>query len=188
MNPDSNASEIYPPFEKWFASLDSDTRAKAERMISRMKELGAEDAEGWVRSEIEGGIPQMARYIFLRRVWSEINGWEADLGSMYERVHAEGERNPEGYFAKASGAMERMRAAGVSLEDVSCITKMAAYEAMFGLIQVIDDGGDPDAGDDLPGWALIEIGPDGEDTGRNVDALHESILEVLPAEEERKYL
>ena len=157
-------------------------------MISRMKELGAEDAEGWVRSEIEEGIPQIARSLFLRRVWREMNGWGANIGSMDELIHAEGERSPEGYFAKASKAIERMRAAGVSLEDVSCIAKMAAYEAMFSLIQVIDDGGDPDAGDDLPGWALIEIGPDGEDTGRNVDALHESILEVLPAEDERKYL
>ncbi len=91
-------------------------------------------------------------------------------------------------LAKAAVAMEKMLRAGINLEDISRVARVGVYETMFGLIQAIDEGGDPDAGDDLPGWALIEISPEGEATGRIVDALHESILELLPTEDEEKYL
>lgn len=30
-------------------------------------QLGARDAESWVRSQIDAGIPQLARYFFLRQ-------------------------------------------------------------------------------------------------------------------------
>ena len=46
---------------------------------------------------------------------------------------------------------------------------------------VIDEGYDPDAPHDSPGWALIETSSDSEAiTGRAVGSLHESLLEVDP--------
>jgi hypothetical protein len=62
---------------------------------------------------------------------------------------------------------------------------VAAYEAMLSLVQVIDNGGDPEAGDGLPGWVLVEVDANGEGTGRVVDALHESMFDFGPEGDER---
>ena len=46
---------------------------------------------------------------------------------------------------------------------------------------VIDEGYDPDAPHDSPGWALSETSADSETiTGRAVGGLHESLLQVDP--------
>ena len=46
---------------------------------------------------------------------------------------------------------------------------------------VIDEGYDPDAPHDSPGWALTETSADSETiTGRAVGGLHESLLQVDP--------
>ena len=166
--------------EDWLSSLPPTARAKAQKLIERMKELGAPDAEEWVRSEVTEDIPQVARFLILRRLWREMDMWRDDADTLLKHVLAEAERNPDGYFADAGRAIQKMLAAGIEIEDIARVARMAAYEAMFSLVQVIDDGGDPDSGDDLPGWALAEIDANGEGTGRVVDALHESILELNP--------
>ena len=33
------------------------------------KIAGASDPEAWARSEVEEGIPQLARFLFLRQAW-----------------------------------------------------------------------------------------------------------------------
>jgi hypothetical protein len=171
--------------EDWLSSLTPTIRTKAQKMIERMKELGALDAEEWVESEITEDIPQMARFLILRCLWSEMDMWRDDTDNLLKHVLAEAERNPKGYFAEAGRAIQRMLAAGVAVEDIGCVARVAAYEGMLSLVQVIDNGGDPEAGDDLPGWALVEVDANGEGTGRVVDALHESIFEFGPEGDER---
>jgi hypothetical protein len=34
--------------------------------------LGAPDPAGWARSEVEEGIPRLARYLFLRQAWQQV--------------------------------------------------------------------------------------------------------------------
>ena len=38
------------------------------------RKLGAEDPEDWARSQIREGIPQLARFLFLREAWRSIGG------------------------------------------------------------------------------------------------------------------
>ena len=165
----------------WLDSLDSETRAKAQRMIERMKELGAPDAEEWVESEITEDIPQMVRFLVLRRLWEEIDSWHDNTSVRVQYQVAEAEKNPKGYFADAGLAMKRMIEAGVDLEDIGRVARMVAYEAIFHVLNVIDEGSDPDAGDDLPNWALIELNAEGEATRRFIEGLHESILSLDPS-------
>jgi hypothetical protein len=54
------------------------------------------------------------------------------------------------------------------------------FDAVSSVITVIDEGYDPDAPDNAPGWALAETGSGGDVTGRRVSGLHESLLEVDP--------
>jgi hypothetical protein len=36
------------------------------------EKLGAGDADGWARSQLEENIPQLARFLFLRQAWRAI--------------------------------------------------------------------------------------------------------------------
>jgi hypothetical protein len=57
---------------------------------------------------------------------------------------------------------------------------MVAYESMFAVLERIDEGCDPEVGDDLPGWLLVETDAEGEPTQRQI-GLHESFLSLDPS-------
>ncbi|MFF1449779.1 hypothetical protein ACFVYF_16790 [Streptomyces sp. NPDC058274] len=46
---------------EWLAHLPKDKQDAAGELRDRFEDLGAEDAEGWARSEISEHIPQFAR-------------------------------------------------------------------------------------------------------------------------------
>lgn len=54
------------------------------------------------------------------------------------------------------------------------------FDAVSNVIMTIDEGYDPDAPDNAPGWTLVETDSDGNATGRQVGGLHESLLAVDP--------
>jgi len=145
----------------WLESLADADRRKAEALRDRFAELGAEDPEGWAKSEIVEDIAQQARFVFLRSLWREaIDGWAAGL-----------ERLPSG---------RRLLEGGAERSDLEKLARVAAYEAVFTVLNRLDEGHDPDAPVDSPGWSLLERAGD-DLTGRPVDGLHESILTLDPS-------
>jgi hypothetical protein len=49
------------------------TEAKAlKKLTARFKSLGIDDPESWARSEIQEGIPQLGRAVFLRALWDAV--------------------------------------------------------------------------------------------------------------------
>jgi hypothetical protein len=149
-----------------------------------MTDLGAPDPEGWVKSEIEENIPQVARFLVLRTMWTRlINGYIGDT-SWLERWAARAEARPHEPFADAGHAIRRMLAAGAAPEDLTQFARAVAYEAVFGTIEIIDEGYDPDLidpGNLAPGWVLIENDTEGQPTHRQVGGLHESLLSLDPS-------
>jgi hypothetical protein len=69
---------------------------------------------------------------------------------------------------------KRLLDAGADRNDLVRVARAAAYEAVFTAVWAIDEGHDPDAPDDCPGWRLMETEPDCHPTGRVVGGLHES--------------
>jgi hypothetical protein len=139
-------------------------------LVARMRDLGVEDPEGWAQSELQGDIPQEARWLILRRIWAEcIDGWTADDLS-------------------AVPAARRAVDAGAAPEDVVRAMRAAAYEAAFGVLALIDEGYDAEAPADAPGWRLNEVrfdeAEDGLPSGRVVAGLHESVLSADPSARE----
>ncbi len=64
----------------------------------------------------------------------------------------------------------------VFLDRVRRIVAEAATpeDAAREILAALDEGHDPEASDDSPGWALVEVDPDtGEETGRDLVGLHE---------------
>lgn len=125
----------------------------------RMRQLGAQDPEGWASSELDEDIAQEARWLVIRQIRAAVTWTDARL-SAYPEVAA-------------------LVDAGVDQELVLAAVREVAREAAFAALDVIDAGEDPDAPDNSPGWVLLEVRSDaeGEDflTGRDVGGLHESL-------------
>ena len=94
----------------------------------------------------------------------------------------EAERDQTGFFADAGGALRRLRGLGATPEDLGRVARYVAYSSVFGTLNTIDSGEDPELGDEYPGWALMETShPDEAVTGRDVGGLHESLLSMDPS-------
>lgn len=132
-------------------------------LTRRMSELGAPDPASWARSEINDNIPQQARYLFLRNIWPQLIDRYADE-SVIRRLPA----------------TARLLDAGASMADLAQALRSVAYETAFAVVDRVDEGYDPDAPVDSPGWRLMET--DAERlTGRAVGGLHESLLSLDPS-------
>ncbi|MER6445373.1 hypothetical protein [Streptomyces venezuelae] len=149
----------------YLAGLDEERRLAALALQERFAELGADEPQGWALSQMAEGIPQMARYLVLRRLWSEaVNQWE------------------EPSSIDAIPAANRLLAAGADRSDLARVARAAAFEAIASALNVLDEGYASDLDDDsLPGWSLQETTGDGSPTGRSIGGLHESLLETDPS-------
>jgi hypothetical protein len=135
-------------------------------LVQRMRELGADDPEGWAQSELREDIPQEARWLILRQLWPKcVNTWTAETINEVPAAH-------------------RAIAAGADPEDLILAMRAAAYGAVHAALYVID-GPDIAAPPDAPGWSLMEVRYDDLDeeleTGRRIGGLHESILSADPS-------
>lgn len=98
-----------------------------------------------------------ARDELLRLAWDAVRGWTAEsVGNV-----------PAG---------QRAVEAGAAPADVATAMMAAAYEAVFSLLSVLDEGADPDSdADSQPSWAVVTV-PKGE----RLDGLHEEVLMADP--------
>jgi hypothetical protein len=148
----------WPTWDEWLATLPLDVRDSAISLAARFEELGAPDSEVWVRSEISENIPQLARFMILRSLWREaISPW-MDVGALNDLA-----------------AARRLIDAGADPHDVLLVARAGAYDAVAAAVGVLDEGGDPDAGENAPGWHLVETDAECNPTGRDIGGLHESL-------------
>lgn len=164
-----------------FAGMAPDERRRAEALAGRFSDLGADEPEQRAASEVRDGIPQLAAFLLLRRLWRDAERWGEAPAAWFGPAPAEpAPDDPEHPYEPAAQAVARALAAGVHPDDLKRIARAFVYDAYFSAVHAIDEGFDPDAGEDLPGWILAEVGPDGAGTGRAVVGLHELLLTMAP--------
>ncbi len=99
---------------------------------------------------------------FLQQCWTQtING--AMQEHWIDNVVREAEKQPEAPFADLGYALRRLLSIGASRRDLSLIYRFAAYETVFGTLQMLSDPG-----------------VDGND----IEMLHESLLGADPSGKE----
>src|SRR5438105_1925005 len=118
----------YPTYEQWYGNLPDEVRARTDALIAELKSNGAADPEVWARSEISENIPQLARYLVLKRLWEcEINPWFDDPETWIEEWSKDRHKTPIPVFADAAEAIRRVRNAGISSKDLGAIARLIAY-------------------------------------------------------------
>jgi hypothetical protein len=144
--------------------MNEEDRAAAERLRDRFVESGELEPANAALSEIIEDIPQLARFLALRHIWPRlIDAW-ATPGAL--------ERLPAG---------ARLLETGTDHDDLVKVARSVAYDTAFGLLYLICLGCDDEAAEGSPGWSLMETTPEGELTGRQLDALYEDLLSLDPS-------
>ena len=154
-----------------------------DQLTGIFRKLGAPDPEGWARSQIQEGIPQLARYLFLRRAWQSI--LPDDDSSWIDATIAETHRAPQAPFAGVGAALERVRTAGCSDADLTEIARGMQVALLAALCHQLEDPGPLEAEVQDVNWALVQVDDDGR-VAAQVLGLHESVLETDPTGREMR--
>jgi hypothetical protein len=163
--------------------MTEQAKMKSEDMVQFFSKLGAKDPEQWARSELEEGIPQRARFLFLRQAWKLVVD-EAD-DTWIEKAIAQSKSRPHRPGAAIGPALERLIADGVSREDITAVIRVKQWELLAGLCYLLEDPGDvePEAQDIV--WQLFQLDEENRPIAA-ISGLHESVLETDPTGREMR--
>lgn len=145
--------------------------------------LGAEDPERWAGSQVREGIPQLARFLFLRQAWKEIASAD-DLSWIDPRTLSPTEQVPDIPFAGLRRAIGRLRDLGATREDIAELVRGMQAELLLSLCDMRED---PGVIEDNPGvhWGLFETDEQGMPIAR-MESLHEDLLTMDPTGREMR--
>lgn len=146
-------------------------------------ELGAPDPEGWARSQLGEGLPQLARFLFLREAWRAVLA-EGDTAWIDPTIAAS-RAQPDAPFAGVGAALARLRDAGARDEDIAEVVRGMQAAALFAFCRLVDDPGLPEPELSDVSWALVQVSPGGEVLAQ-IAGLHESVLETDPTGREMR--
>lgn len=155
--------------------------SELQALTAQFRAWDANDPEAWARSQLEEGIDQYGRLVFLRGAWEGVVA-ERDHGWM-DSALARAKRRPDEPGAEAGLALGRLLAAGVRRDDLAAVVRVMQAETLAHVMGLLDDPGvvTYPAGD-VPrvDWALVRLDEDGSPRDP-IDGLVESVLETDPA-------
>jgi hypothetical protein len=153
-----------------------------ESLTRRFAALGASDPERWARSQVEEGIPQLARFLFLRQAWQQVVP-EDDHAWISAEIAAAADE-PDAPLAGVGHALARLKAGGAADGDLTDLVRGMQASLLSGICYLLDDPGlddEPEAAD--VSWALCQFTDEGAVV---IDGLHESVLETDPSGREMR--
>lgn len=145
--------------------------------------LGARDPAGWAASQLQEGIPQLERYLFLRQAWRSIVA-EGD-GSWIDACINESRKDPTKAYAGVGLALERLLAKGTAPEDLTDLVRGMQAQLLFHLCYLLEDPGNLERDVANVSWGLFKLDEQGQPTV-HVNGLHESVLETDPSGREMR--
>ena len=139
--------------------------------------LGAPGSEIWARSQVDDGIPQLARFLFLRQAWRGVVAEDATewITRSFERAT----RHPDEPYAGVGHALRNLRALGARDHDITDLVRGMQVGLLFSLCYLLEDPGltEPEVADMQ--WALVQVDEEGNVLSK-IGGLHESVLETDP--------
>jgi hypothetical protein len=145
-----------------------------QELTELFRKLGAQDPEGWAHSQIREGIPQLARYLFLRQAWRSIVS--PDNRSW---ISAAQQTNPAGPGGDIVPALKRLLAAGAREEDLTAVVRVMQWRLLARFCVLLEEPGDvePEVAD--LEWQLFQIDENNTPIAP-ISTLIESVLETDP--------
>jgi hypothetical protein len=166
--------------------------SRYDRLVSIFRRLGVEDAdaEGWVRSEVDEGIPHLLRFLFLRGMWKGVID-DNDTKWM-DAFFTLAKRDPNGPLSGVGAALQRLLAGGADPRDLCELVRGMQYDTLFHIAYLLNDPAAAwgDVRGDVPevedvDWGLWREDSEGRPIER-VDCLHEDALGMDPTGREMR--
>lgn len=147
------------------------------KLAAIFRAAGARDPEGWARSQVHEGIPQLHRFLFLRQAWQRLvsdraTGW-------IDRLIAQAQRSPEAPFAGAGHVLASLRSKGASDQELTELVRCTQAELLVGFAYLLEDPSIDDPALSDIGWGLFALNEQGDPTAP-ITGLHESVLDTDP--------
>jgi hypothetical protein len=155
-----------------------------KELVALFQRLGAPDAESWAGSQVNEGIPQLQRFLFLRQAWRQVRA-DGDI-RWIERQIQHSERNPNGPYATVGAVLKRCLEKGVSREDLTDLARGVQAELLFQLCYLLDDPGFSEPELEDFGWGLFEVDQNDNPIPPRIGSLHESVLSTDPTGREMR--
>jgi hypothetical protein len=154
------------------------------KLTELFRKLGAEDPESWASSQVEEGINQLGRFLFLRQAWREVIS-EDDHSWIQANIN-HSEKDPLAPCAGIGPALQRLLDKGVDPQDITDVVRIMQYHLLFRLCYLLGDPGDLEPEVEHIAWALVQIDSDTGEIVDEISGLHESVLGTDPTGREMR--
>lgn len=146
-----------------------------QELTDIFKQFGARDPEGWAASEIEEGIPQLARFLFLKGAWE---GVVPDNDDWIDHVMSRYDPKESGPYSGMLHSIKEMVDAGVSKKAITEFARCVGGEMIFNISYLMSD---PSAveGNEYVNWGLFITDEEGYPV-KELEGLYESVLDTDP--------
>jgi hypothetical protein len=156
-----------------------------DELTAIFRRFGARDPELWASSQADEGIPQLARFLFMRAAWEHIPR-EGDSSWIDREIKSSTER-PTLPYAGLGKALALCREKGVPDSALTEIARCLQASMLFTVGYVIDGPAYSYTVEGLS-WSLFQVDEEGKPFGEPVSGLHESVLEFDPTGREMRPL
>ncbi len=149
-----------------------------DRLTSLFEKLGARNPEEWARSQMTEGIPQLARFLFLRQAW---RGVVSPSDPTWIDASLQGYKtNPDAPYAPVGKAIETLQAKGATEQELTELVRGMQAELLFNLCCLVEGPGEVEEEVSDVAWGLFLL-DDEDQPVQSIEGLHESVLETDPA-------
>ena len=130
--------------------------------------------------QIREGIPQLARFLFLREAWRRVVGPAG--GDWVEQIRKLPSDGPGGHVGNA---LDRLLRTGAAQSDITVVVRVMQWWLLAGLCQLLDEPPALEAEVADIAWRLVLLDEHGEPTAP-IEGLIESLLETEPSGREMR--
>jgi hypothetical protein len=157
-----------------------------EELIELFSEIGTDSPELWAKSQIEEGIPQFLRLLFLKNAWDSIPQ-EGD-SRWIEQAISHSRRMPSAPYSGLGEILSACREKGVPDNDLTHMARCLQAQMLFTISYLLEGPTSyPDSIENIS-WGLFETDEEGRPLGKQISGLHESVLELDPTWREMRPL
>jgi hypothetical protein len=114
--------------------------------------LGAHNPAQWAHSEVMEGIPQLARFLFLRQAWKLVVP-ESDRNWIQEQANVDMSQ-PGGAIGPA---LRRLLEQGVGGDDLTTVVRVMQWKLLAALCYLLDDPGTLEPAVRDIAWRLFQV-------------------------------
>jgi hypothetical protein len=154
-----------------------------DELTALFEKFGARESALRARSQLEEGIPQLQRFLFLKQAWRNVV-CENDTNWLQAQIQL-AQKNADAPYAGVGHALRRCLDSGASAQDLTDIVRGMQAKLLFSLCYLLDDSTFAEDEFGELGWGLFEVDGNGKPV-LSLGGLHESVLETDPTGREMR--